>query len=105
MEGRVDTLIFQSNRKHGIRQHFDRISGFQVALAYARLARELPARGDVVDEGVIKRFRDLVAERGYVFKSTTEDPRRDKAGEIGDPTALWRAAVREVSVEAQHAAA
>src|SRR5438270_1515055 len=105
MVGDVHTRIFQGHGKSRMRQDFNRVSGFKVALADAGLAWELPARSDVIDERIVECFRDLMADCGYVLKSSPENPRRNPAGIIGDPPAFRRAKIGVVSVETQHAAA
>ena len=105
MVGSCHTLVLQRYRERSIRQYFHRVAGFQVALAHAGFARELPARGDIVDERIVERLSDLVADRSYVFKSAAENARGNPAGELREPTALRHCAIREISVETQHAAA
>ena len=57
------------NGEAWIRKHFDRIAGFKIVLASAGFAGELPRRNLIVDERIIERLRDFMAERGHVLKS------------------------------------
>src|SRR5690242_12788835 len=98
-------LILEGDRERSIRQDLNRVSGFQVTLADAGLARELPARGDVVHERIVERFCDLVADCGYIFKSAAENSRGNPACELREPAAFRHCAVSEIGMETQHAAA
>ena len=57
MVGSFYALILQGYWEGSIRQYFYRVSGFQVTLANAGLAGELPARGNVIDETDRRRFQ------------------------------------------------
>src|SRR5579864_7207425 len=105
MVGSFYTLILQGYWEGSVRQYFYRVSGFQVALASAGLARELPARRSVVDERIVEGFSNLVADCCHVVKSAAENSGRNPTGELRDPALLRHCAVGEVGMEAQHAAA
>src|SRR5438309_2307948 len=105
MVSRGHSRILQGYWERSIRQDLNRVSGFQVTLANAGLARELPARSNVVNERIVEGFSNLMADGGHVVESAAKDSRRDKAGVIGDPAVLRRSAIGEVRVEAKRAAA
>src|SRR5579859_6734856 len=59
-------------------------SGFKVVLAGAGLVGILPGRDQVVDERVVDRLRNFMAERGHVLEAA-EDARRNPTGKGKDP--------------------
>ena len=105
MVGSFHALILQGYWESRIRQDLNRVSGFQVTLANAGFARELPARGSVVDERIVEGFSNLMADCCHVVKPAAKDSRRDEAGVIGDPAVLRRGAISEIGVETKCAAA
>src|ERR1051326_8630845 len=104
MVGGRHSRIFQGYRESSMRQDFNRLAGFQVALA-SGCTWELPGRGNVVDETIVEGFSDLMADRGHVFKSAAKDSRRNPACELSGPAVLRCTKIGEVGVEAKHAAA
>ena len=56
------------NREAWIRKHLDRIAGLKIVLARAGFAGELPCGNQVIDERIVERLRDFMAERGHVLK-------------------------------------
>src|SRR5579864_440103 len=105
MVGSFYTLILQGYWEGSVRQYFYRVSGFQVALASAGLARELPARRSVVDKRIVEGFSNLVADCCHVVKSAAKNSRGNPARELRDPALLWHCAIGEIRVETEHAAA
>ena len=67
------------HRKAWIGKHLNRVAGFKIVLAGAGFSGELPRRNLVVDERIIERLRNFMAERGYVLE-TGEDAGRNPAG-------------------------
>ena len=79
----------QSHREGRMGQHLHRITGFQIALAHAGFTGELPAWRDVVDEGIIERFRDFMAHGQHVQDvSIQECPGRSPACVGSNPAGL-----------------
>lgn len=106
----IEVLFLDLNRGCGISQYFNRITFFKVVLAHSRigrLARELPVRRRIADEGIGERLRKLMAQRSHVLESSAKETRRDPACELADEALLREEAVkiREIGVEAQDAAA
>src|SRR5438270_10305680 len=91
------------NREDWIRKHFYGIAGFKIVLAGAGFARELPRRDLVIDEGIIERLRNFMAERGHVLEAG-EDAGRDPTGKSKYPTRFFgNSGVGKERVESQSA--
>ncbi len=69
-----------SDGDNRIFQDFYRIAGFQICLTGPWRVGELPRRNGIVDKGIVKCLRDLMAQCGDVLEAATECARRNPAG-------------------------
>ena len=72
------------NREAWIREHFYGIAGFKIVLAGAGFAGELPRGNLIIDERIIERLGNFMAERGHVLEAG-EDAGRNPTGKSKYP--------------------
>ena len=93
------------NREAWIRKHFNRIAGFKIVLAGAGFAGELPRWDLIIDERIVERLRNFMAERGHVLESG-KNAGRNPTGKSKYPARFfWDSGVSKERMESQGAAA